>query len=442
MSKRFIIITIVYLSCFNLSFSQIDSLKLDIQFDTIVKKDSIVKKSLNYSIDIFSFLRSTSFRKEKKTINPGNELAKLDSFDYGLYIRPDINYEKKKISINLKPRYNLEYDQYNNNYILDDFYFQELKLKYNLSNKSTVYFGRYFKNIGTSATINPSNLFFSESISLNPKLELKPMDFFELKYSLSLKWKLQLMANIGKGESEIYEIPFFEYHRKYALQIENYAESSQFSLLFAFDENKSYDFGFNGQKNMNEAILIWVDGAFNYKPNRFYPVQGNSTGLINYEMINDNKKLFFSNIAGASYTFNFGPTFSLEYFYNGRGYDRLNSKIYYDMILTSSNYNFDVTKELAKKNLARAINPGMQYIRKNYLFSQFGQNDFLNQVNYFFRYAYCFDDNTSQLSSLIEWNVINDLEIHSVVLYNFGKQNNGLNKFIRNQIMLGIIYKL
>lgn len=112
------------------------------------------------------------------------------------------------------------------------------------------------------------------------------------------------------------------------------------------------------------------------------------------------------------------------------------------MISTSSDYNFDITKQLAILNLGRSINNGLHYLRKNYLLSQFGQNDFLGKINYFFRYAYCFDDNSNQLSSLIEWNINDYLEFHSELLYNIGGINTGFNRLIKNQIMCGIIYKL
>ena len=440
--KKLILIVSIFLF-FTESFSQTDSLKTDAPLPENNKNDSIVKKSFNYSIDFFSFLRNTNFRDQKKTINPLNKVARLDYFDYGLYIRPEMVYEKKDLTIYFKPRYNIEYDQNNNDFILDDFYLQELKIKYNLANNSSITFGRYFKNIGTSGITNPSNVFFTESIALNPKLELRPLDFFEYKYSISHNWKLGIIANLSKGESTAYEAPFFDFYRKYAAQLENYNKSSQFSLLLAFDENKSYDIGFNGQRNINDALLVWIDGAFNYKPNRFYTEIGHSTDLLNYEMVNgkENEKLFFSSVVGSSYTFKFGPTLSLEYFFNGKGYNKTESNFYFDMITTASNYNFDITYELAKLNNGRAINNGLPFIRQNYIFSQFGQNDFLNQVNYFFRYFYCIDDNATQVSSLIEWDVIDGLEINTVFLFNINSEINGLNRLIKNQIMLGLIYR-
>jgi len=442
--KIYFILVFVFFVSYIKSYSQIDSLVVDTINDStlIEKKDK--DKQINYSIDFFSFFRSLDFRDEKGSINLNNEVAQLDYFDYGIYLRPDITFEKNRVKLSIKPRYNLELDQYNSKYILDDAYFQELMLNYNLSNKSSVHVGRAFKNIGSSNIVNPSNVFFFESVSLNPKLELRPMDFFEYKYSFSHKWKAQLIANIGKGESNDYDYPFFEFFRKYAIQLDNYGESSQYSFIFALDENKRYDFGFNGQRNMNDALLVWVDGALNYNPNRFYPLLGHSTNLINYEMTNGDRNniLFFSTVAGASYTFEIGPTLSLEYYFNGKGYDQSTSKIYYNMISTSSDYNFDITKQLAILNLGRSINNGLHYLRKNYLLSQFGQNDFLGKINYFFRYAYCFDDNSNQLSSLIEWNINDYLEFHSELLYNIGGINTGFNRLIKNQIMCGIIYKL
>ena len=58
-----------------------------------------------------------------------------------------------------------------------------------------------------------------------------------------------------------------------------------------------------------------------------------------------------------------------------------------------------------------------------------------------FRYIYSFDDQSSQLSSLIEWN-FDTFELYSVLQANFGDRSSSLKRLIDYQLMIGAIYKL
>jgi hypothetical protein len=153
-------------------------------------------------------------------------------------------------------------------------------------------------------------------------------------------------------------------------------------------------------------------------------------------MINSskNEKLFFSGLAGASYTFSFGPTLYLEYLYNGKGYSNEEFKTLTNLIEDATNYNFDITRNLSDLNLGRAINTGMPYIRRHYVFTQIGENDVLGKLNYNLRYFYGLDDSSSQLSALLEWYAADNIEVFAVSLFNFGKQESNFNRLINNQI--------
>lgn len=410
--------------------------------DTILENSKV--KKLNYSIDIFPFLRTFDFKKDEKTINPNNEIAKLDELRYNTYFRPDLKYENKNLNISFKPRLNFEFDE-NFNSKVNDIFIQELKVNYNFSEKINFVGGRYFKSIGISNIINPSNVFFLESVALNPKIELLSMDFVEFKYSINDSWNMQFIANVSEAKEPIYKKPFFEeYQRRYALLLENYSNNNMKGVIFSADESGRLDLGYYGQLNVNEAFLFWIDGKLNYNPYRFYPIEGHPTGLVDYAMINGekNEKLFITNLIGMSYTFKNGSFFNAEYYYNGLGFDNNEIRVFNNLINDASNYTFDITKEISKQNLGRAINPGMTFIRQNYLFTQFGQNDLFDKVNYFIRYFHCFDDKSNQISSLIEWNILENVELNSVILFNLGKDTNSFNRLINNMIMFGLIYRI
>ena len=343
----------------------------------------------------------------------------------------------------MKPRLNTDF-KIEEEDTKTEFYFQELKLKWQINDALYLTGGRYVKQLGTSIFINPSNPFLISTGRINPKLEVRPSDFVELNLSTKKNWDFSLIANVSKGEDPIYDAPFFKFEREYAFQAEFYGGSENAGAIFSLNENGKYHLGLFGQKNINDAVVVWLDGALDYKMNRFYPILGHHTNLLEYEMINGvlNKKLFITGLVGSSYTFSFGPTLYLEYLYNGKGYSKQEFNLYNQLIASSVNYNFDITRNLSDLNLGRAINTGMQYVRRNYIFSQLGQNDLFGKINYNIRYFYSFDDSSSQFSTLLEWNALDNLEVYTVFLSNLGDQQSDFKRLINSQLMIGLIWRL
>ncbi|MBE7169188.1 MAG: hypothetical protein INR73_01265 [Williamsia sp.] len=406
-------------------------------------------KHFSWSAQVMAFGRATNFVKKMGTVNPENRIAKLNRTDGGLYLRPEFKWESGSFEVVAKPRLNIningdkgglfQRDKYDNR-----LYMQELKAKWQLNQRIYVIGGRYVKYMGTSAFFNPSNPFILDNLgTLNPKLEIEPMDFVELNWSAHTDWNFSFIANLGDAGKSIYQAPFFRFKRSYGLFGEYYGDSENFGFLATVDEAHRYHGGWYGHKNISEALVLWTDCALDYNPNRFYPVAGHHTNLLNYEMVNDgsNNRGFFTGLLGGSYTFKTGPTLQVNYLYNGKGYNSKQMDLYNQMISTAANYNFDITKDLANLNLGRALNTGTLYLRHHYVFSQLGDSDVFGQLDYNFRYLYSFDDRGSQLSSLLEWNLKDNMQLYSVTIGNFGKQTD-LNKLLRFQVMLGLIFKM
>lgn len=194
-------------------------------------------------MDILSFYRTLNFHDGVHSLNYNNEIAKLDNKDFGVYLRPLLNLKRKKISLELLPRLNSEYNQVENKYEFDAFYFQKAKLDIQLLKNFKGRVGRYFKTIGTSSITNPSNLFFVETNPLNSKLELRPKDFLEMGFNAAKNISLNLIANIGKGNDKYYDAPYFDFDRQYAIQLDAYGNSFQAGTLLSMDEAKRWALG-------------------------------------------------------------------------------------------------------------------------------------------------------------------------------------------------------
>ncbi|MCK8522360.1 hypothetical protein M0D21_12310 [Aquimarina sp. D1M17] len=421
-------------------------LAISISFLGIGQEKSSIKswffESTTVEADILPFMRFRDFVDEDGTLNPDNRIANLNETEGGVFVRPELKFDKNKFSLKVSPRFNM---------ILaegrkpdTEFYFQALKGKILIGESFYAAGGRYLKPFGTSIFINPSNPFFLDAGRLNPKIEVRPMDFVEFNWSTKKNIDFTLIANIGKGEVQtVFDEPFFEFSRRYGLLTEYYGDSYNVGAIASVSEEEQYHLGIYAQKNIGEAMVIWVDSAFEHGINRFYPVEGHPTELISFNMTNgeQNDDFFFSGLIGASYTLKIGPTINLEYYHNSKGYNSDEVDVLNAMITSSVEYNFDVTRDLSDRNLGRAINTGMPYLRKNYMFSQLGENDVFGKLNYNLRYFYSFDDGGSQISGVIEWNLLDQLEIFTVGLVNIGDEKSDFKRLISNNVMVGMSYR-
>lgn len=414
--------------------------------------DSLKKKPFTWSFQIMSFGRTTGFQNKIGSLNPENRIAKINNYDGGLYLRPEFKLKLSNWEFWVKPRLHLDFPkneyprgtnvwEFGNN--STEVFLQELKSRWQVNNKVFIQGGRYLKQIGTSIFINPSNPFIVNTSRLNPKIELVPMDFAEINYSPNDSWNYTLIANLGAAQTGIYKEPFFDFSRNYGLLVEHYGASDNAGLILSMDENQKYHLGGYAQKNMSDALLLWTDFSLDYRTNRFYPVVGNYTKLIDYEMVNgsENDKIFISGLIGASYTFNWGPTLQVEYYHNGKGYNDEQFKIYKDLITSGKDFNFDITRKLTDLNLGRTINSGLSYNRQNYLFIQLNQNDVFGKLNVNLRNLYSIDDGVNQLSTLLEYDVADNLEIYGIALNSTSPKEIDLTKLINYQVMIGLIAK-
>lgn len=419
---------------------------------SFVKTDSLKRKAFTWSLQTMGFGRSTGFANTIGSINPENRIAKLNNYDGGVYFRPEFKLKLKQFDFWAKPRIHVDFPQnpyprgqniWNYEGYSTELFFQELKSRWQINNKFFVQGGRYYKQIGTSIFINPSNPFIANTSRLNPKIELFPMDFVEVNFSSNSSWNYTLIANLGAAQTPVFKEPFLTFNRNYGFLVEHYGDASNEGIIFSADEVGRFRLGGYAQKNVSESVVVWTDFSVDYKANRFYPVTGSGTGLLNYEMINgeENDKIFVSGLAGASYTFKWGPTLQVEYYRNGKGYNEEQFERFSTQINTAQNYNFDITRDLADLNLGRSINSGLPLNRQNYVFTQFGQNDLFNKLNINIRNLYSIDDKVNQISALVEYNVTDNLEIYGLGLKSTMPQSIDYTQLINYQVMIGLISK-
>ena len=398
--------------------------------------------------EFLGYQRYSDVETGPTSINPNNTVADLSQNLLSLNLRGDFKAKWGWLEGSWGPRglINATLSDFNTEarrlgYFNWELYSQFAKLKTSFGQHLYVIGGRYRTDWGPSTFVNPSNPFVIETGRVNPKIEAPPRDFIQVNYALD-SWELGLIANVGPGEESFFRSPFFTFSRTYAAILDYYGQSQNLSFILSGDESGHRRVAGYGQKSLSNSVVTWVDASLEQGIHLFIPSQ--DTSLIRWKMEDDenrNAELFHAAVAGLSYTTMLGPTISMEYYRNDKGYDQNEAKRYYDMIAGSAAYRFDLLALLGRRNLGRAINVGQPFLRRNYLFFQVGQTDVWSQFDYNVRYIQNLDDGGGQISSVCEWNLANRWQIFLVGLLGGGDSHTEFGRFLNGQLMTGFIFR-
>ena len=399
-------------------------------------------------MDVMGFVRESAYDDSTGSINPGNQVAQLNSNDGGIYFRPNIRYKGDHLSFWFDPRLNFDMEpQSNSKHNLSrDYFVQSLKARYQVNESMYLMAGRYIKEIGPSVLYNPSNPFVIETGRLNPKLEIHSMDFIEANVVANTEWEATLIANVGRADNEIYREPFFKFEETYGLLVDYYGMSENYSFLVSSNDRDQYHLTLFGQKTVSDAVLMWAELALDRNINRFYAIERPESGRapFAYDVVNGelNEKWFSTALVGLSYSFEFGPTVKLEYFYTEKGLNKKQANVFFDAIEEASSQIQSPFKQLSMRNLARSINTGQPYLRRNHIFLQIGENDIQGVLSYSLRYMYSIDDGSRQYSGVLEWFLTDSVEMFLVGLINDGHQRSNFGRLVEHQFMFGFIKRI
>ena len=405
-------------------------------------------EDIEATMDIMGFGRDSAYNESAGSVNPDNEIARLNGNDGGMYFRPNIRYRGDHLSFWFDPRLNFDMEpQSTSKYNLNrDYFVQSLKARFQVNESMYLMAGRYIKEIGPSVLYNPSNPFVIETGRLNPKLEIKSMDFIEANIAVNTEWEATLIANVGSADNEIYREPFFKFEETYGLLVDYFGMSENYSFLVSSNDRDQHHIALFGQKTVSDSVLMWTELALDKNINRFYAIERTGSGgaSLVYDVVNGekNQKWFSTALVGLSYSFEFGPTMKLEYFYTEKGLAKQQANVFFDAVEEASNQIQSPFKQLSVRNLARSINTGQPYLRRNHIFLQIGENDIQGIFSYSLRYMYSMDDGSRQHSGVLEWFVTDSLEMFLVGLVNDGHQRSNFGRLVEHQFMFGFIKRI
>ena len=309
----------------------------------------------------FGIIRSP----ETDSILNYNNQQNINTYQAELNIRPDFDLNLTPLRLSAKPRWRLKYEKWTEGLqsdeteTTDEFYVNEWLAQLMITDELFVSYGRENLQWGPSFLISPSNPFIKDNGRDNPKLEVSGLDYARVVWIPHYNWSASLIVNTDDGEHEFYN----EFNQKYALKIDYTGYQKYCSMILSHEEFDGETLGVFAGWSVSDATQIYGEGS-----------------VRNDSVEDDNTDLDF--LLGASYTFEMGPTFACEYYFNENGF----TGPIYQAAPPYGKVNFDDV-----------------LIRKNYGLLQITDSKIANSFNYVIRWIQDLDDSSSRAIGILEY---------------------------------------
>ena len=201
---------------------------------------------------------------------------------------------------------------------------------------------------------------------------------------------------------------------------------------------------------LTDGLLFYTEGIFSQGTDVLYPIEtslptqgGNSFVLLDDSQDNSNDPETIS-LFGTSYTFQAGPTVTLEYLYNSPGYNDKQADLFIDFVNPMNKQLGALSSEPFQGSIGANIISDLKLsrLRKNYLYFQYQHSQIHNVLSIIFRYTYSVDDNSSQLIPIVQYDLNDSTQLFLVGAQNFGSQEDEFRFLLDYSYFFGIQYTL
>jgi hypothetical protein len=381
--------------------------------------------------------------------NPQN-ILEIPKYTLELELRPDFYLNYRRLRLSFQPRNTFIWQKWEDGIKAgEDDEDIDLFLNYwlaglQMTDSLWASYGRENLQWGPSYLVSPSNPFFANNGLANPKREIPGQDFGRALWVPASSFSASFIANTDEGEAEFFE----DFERTYALKLDLTGYKKYFSLIGSYRENDRERLGAYGSFTPFGAFVMYFEGQIFQGTSALYPVETDETTPTGDPIItledteDDSNSLEYEVLVGQSYTFEAGPTITLEYFYNSPGYNDEQAEQILDfadqaeqvlglppLLQQQIDLNFDQISDL-----------GLRRLRKNYLLFQYQHANIRDVFTMVLRYTYNVDDSGSQLNPIIQYDLNDNIQLFLVGIQNFGDKDDEFRFFVDYSYFIGFQY--
>lgn len=384
----------------------------------------------------------------KTSQNQNNDFLQYPQYVAIAEVRPDFRFDSKFLELAVKPRAKFDFKswqegirEYETEWN-DDWYVNEWLIRFKILDRIFASYGRENLQWGPSFLFSPSNPFFYDNGRSNPFMEVPGMDFGRMVFIPHRLWTISLMVNMDEGRNILIGPDPFE--KIYAVKID-YTGRENYASLIVSQKDHRKTLGFFGGWTISDALLLYAEGSMQRGSDALYPQKdmsplGASMSKI-YEGDRDVKPII---LVGSSYTLEGSGTFSLEYVYNTPGYDGEEADAYFTLRRAAATaFEAGGTMGLlGQAVLSQTANPGLRFLRRNYVMMQYNQTNIRNKIDVTFRWTQNIDDGSAQFLGLMSYSLGDHWELFSSGVVNAGPGDTEYGSTLSYQVMFGVKFAL
>jgi len=379
------------------------------------------------------------------TRNPDNRIMAIPHLTTALHLRPDLRLDTDRFTFLLKPRAEIirqsitsmsQEDQRWHNHL----YIQEWLARWQATESLYLSYGRENLQWGPAGLTSLSNPFFADNGKSNPKLEVDAMDFARVVWVPNPAWSVSLIANTSQGRGKNFDGHF---RRSYALKADYTGSESYGSLILTSRDHALDQIGGFFGHTVSDALLVYWEGAVQRNPPDLYPEPSSDPLAYHLEQENGSGNSWTGSLlAGTSYTLASGPTLTIEYLFYGPGYNHNQARQFFSLQdnAAAAIWAGRTYASLGSQELGLSADPGLRFLRRNYLMLQFVQTDIAGTIDLTLRFTDNLDDGSSRLSCIGEWYLGDHTQLFAVTTIDNGSHDSEFGSIIDYQAMLGVLY--
>lgn len=414
-----------------------------------------------FSADLRILAYGVAQQPRESMLNPNNDLLEIPRYLANLEVRPDLSFQTSFLDCYVKPRARLDFSVWQDGLRegdtawSDDWYINEWLVRLKAWNRVFVSYGRENLQWGPSFIYSPANPFFGDNGRRNTFMEVPGMDFGRVIIVPHRLWSLSFIVNTDEGRYPLINREPFD--KIFAAKLDYTGRIGYASLIYSTKESSSSDtVGFFGGLTATDALLLYTEGSLRKGSDAWYPVEDASPfGTSLQKIYSDDNEVKPVILVGGSYTFENSGTLTLEYLYNGRGYDSDEADLYYTTVQTVADLYYaalsGATTDAEKRENAslfrqlaagQNIDTGLIFLRKNYAMLQYAQVNIKDRLAMTFRWTQNIDDGSGQLFSLFSYTLGDYWELFASGTLNLGKKDTEFGSILDYQGMFGLKFSI
>jgi hypothetical protein len=345
-------------------------------------------------------------------LNPGNVLG-IPRDQAALELRPDLNLKIGQFEFDLKPRFHwtrtqvLAGDSAPVRATRDEAFVNEGSLRYRLSDRLILSYGRENLQWGPAALLSPSNPFNANNGRNNPNLELPGLDYARAVFVASPALTVSFIANTGKGRLAANE----RYRKAAAVKIDYTGADTFVSLIGSRADGERGRIGAFAGWNVTDALSIRAEASAGR------PLRAGVAPADRYAIERRDRQL----LVGAAYTTQAGPTMSAEYFLNKDGCA-------------------DAAFALCLQRRGALLDPLRPLARRRYAMFQYVDTKIGGSTNLALRAIRNIDDKSAQLVISVEVELGQHWLLYVIPTYYRGSPESEFGSVLRRSLFAGASY--